>query len=126
MYGLFVTIEAIRQIRAAAGDDEGPREPGGWAACGVMENFEPYADLDLTLTAGNYGPDSKMQTAVAAYTPNIPWARFGEPDVVDFDGAGTSAATPQAPNRSRAHQNGNWKMPSGDSRSKNGLRRARI
>ena len=41
MYGLFVTIEAIRQIRAAAGDDEGPREPGGWAACCVMENFEP-------------------------------------------------------------------------------------
>ncbi|MDT8345469.1 MAG: acetyl-CoA acetyltransferase, partial [Thermohalobaculum sp.] len=30
MYGLFVTIEAIRQIRAAAGDDEGPRERGGW------------------------------------------------------------------------------------------------
>ena len=30
MYGLFVTIEAIRQIRASAGDDEGPREPGGW------------------------------------------------------------------------------------------------
>ncbi len=30
MYGLFVTIEAIRQIRAALGSDEGPREPGGW------------------------------------------------------------------------------------------------
>ncbi|MEO0821426.1 MAG: acetyl-CoA acetyltransferase [Pseudomonadota bacterium] len=30
MYGLFVTIEAIRQIRTAAGNDEGPREPGGW------------------------------------------------------------------------------------------------
>ena len=30
MYGLFVTIEAIRQIRRAAGDDEGPRDPGGW------------------------------------------------------------------------------------------------
>jgi Acetyl-CoA acetyltransferase len=29
MYGLFVTIEAIRQIRAAAGDDEGTREQGG-------------------------------------------------------------------------------------------------
>ena len=36
-----------------------------------------------------------MATAIAAYTPNVPWARFGEPDVVDFDGAGTSAATPQ-------------------------------
>jgi hypothetical protein len=28
--GLFLTIEAIRQIRAAAGDDDGTREPGGW------------------------------------------------------------------------------------------------
>ena len=32
---------------------------------------------------------------MAAYTPNVPWARFGCPDVVDLDGAGTSAATPQ-------------------------------
>ena len=30
LYGLFVMIEAVRQIRASAGDDEGPREPGGW------------------------------------------------------------------------------------------------
>jgi acetyl-CoA acetyltransferase len=30
MYGLFVTIEAIRQIRAAAGDDEGARGADGW------------------------------------------------------------------------------------------------
>ena len=45
--------------------------------------------------AGNYGPAAKMRTAIAAYTPNVPWARFGEPDVVDFDGNGTSAATPQ-------------------------------
>ena len=29
------------------------------------------------------------------YTPNVPWARFGEPTVVDFDGNGTSSATPQ-------------------------------
>ena len=45
--------------------------------------------------AGNYGPESKMRTAIAAYTPNVPWARFGEPAIVDFDGNGTSAATPQ-------------------------------
>jgi len=36
-----------------------------------------------------------MVAAIAAYTPNVPWARFGEPDMIDFDGAGTSAATPQ-------------------------------
>jgi hypothetical protein len=65
------------------------------AACGVMANQDPYADLKLTLMAGDYGPDDKMTTAVATYTPNIPWARYGEPEVVDFDGCGTSAATPQ-------------------------------
>jgi hypothetical protein len=65
------------------------------AACGVMANGRPYADLDLRLMAGNYGPDIKMATAIAACTPNVPWARLGCSNVVDFDGAGTSAATPQ-------------------------------
>jgi Subtilase family len=65
------------------------------AACGVMAQGRPYADLPLQAMAGNYGPDSKMRTAIAAYTPNVPWARFGEEKVVDFDGNGTSAATPQ-------------------------------
>ena len=36
-----------------------------------------------------------MATAMAAYTPNIPWLRLGCPDVVDMDGSGTSSATPQ-------------------------------
>jgi subtilisin family serine protease len=65
------------------------------AACGVMANGAPYANLPLKRMAGNYGPDAKMRTAIAAYTPNVPWARFGEPAVVDFDGNGTSSATPQ-------------------------------
>jgi hypothetical protein len=65
------------------------------AACGVMENATPYADLDITEMAGNYGPPSKMDTAVSAYTPNIPWARIGCPGILDLDGRGTSAATPQ-------------------------------
>lgn len=65
------------------------------AACGVMADQTPYADLSLNLMAGNYGPTGKMQTAIAAYTPNTPWARFGAPKIVDFDGNGTSAATPQ-------------------------------
>lgn len=65
------------------------------AACGVMADQAPYADLNPVLMAGNYGPASKMKTAVAAFTPNTPWARFGAPDIVDFDGNGTSAATPQ-------------------------------
>jgi Subtilase family len=65
------------------------------AVCGVMADQTPYADLPLNLMAGNYGPTNKMQTAIAAYTPNTPWARFGRPKIVDFDGNGTSAATPQ-------------------------------
>ena len=65
------------------------------AACGVMANGKPYADLALRLMAGNYGPLDKMATAIAAPTPNVPWARLGCSDMVDFDGAGTSAATPQ-------------------------------
>ncbi len=65
------------------------------AACGVMADGRPYADLKPTQMAGDYGPELKMATAIATYTPNVPWARFGEPSVVDFDGTGTSAATPQ-------------------------------
>jgi subtilisin family serine protease len=65
------------------------------AACGVMANGSPYANLPPKRMAGNYGPKSKMLTAIAAYTPNVPWARFGEPTVADFDGNGTSAVTPQ-------------------------------
>ena len=65
------------------------------AACGVMADGKPYADLDPTLMAGNYGPASKMKTAISAYTPNTPWARLGTGRIVDHDGAGTSAATPQ-------------------------------
>lgn len=65
------------------------------AACGIMADLQPYADLGDGRMAGNYGPDRKMATAMAAFTPNVPWARIGCPEVVDLDGAGTSAATPQ-------------------------------
>ncbi|HWW77915.1 MAG TPA: S8 family serine peptidase, partial [Pyrinomonadaceae bacterium] len=65
------------------------------AACGVMADGTPYADLSFRIMAGNYGPASKMETALAAYTPNTPWARLGCSRTVDHDGRGTSAATPQ-------------------------------
>ena len=65
------------------------------AACGVMANGRPYADLAINIMAGNYGPDSKMDTAISAYTPNTPWARLGCAQTVDHNGQGTSAATPQ-------------------------------
>ncbi|ACK86387.1 peptidase S8 and S53 subtilisin kexin sedolisin (plasmid) [Methylorubrum extorquens CM4] len=65
------------------------------AACGVMADHSAYADLGLDRMAGNYGPTGKMRTAMAAFTPNTPWARLGCPRIIDQNGAGTSSATPQ-------------------------------
>ena len=65
------------------------------AACGVMADGRPYADLNIRIMAGNYGPEKKMKSALAAYTPNTPWARMGCSQLVDRDGRGTSSATPQ-------------------------------
>jgi hypothetical protein len=59
-----------------------------------MADGRPYAYLPLRIMAGNYGPESKMRTALAAYTPNTPWARMGCSQLVDRNGAGTSSATP--------------------------------
>lgn len=65
------------------------------AACGVMANGEPYYGLPPLVIEGNWGPDSCMSAALSAYAPNIPWARYGCPAIVDLDGAGTSSSTPQ-------------------------------
>jgi hypothetical protein len=65
------------------------------AACGIMADRRPYYGMPMRIMQGNYGPPSRMGTAVAAFTPNVPWLRIGCPDVVDLDGAGTSSATPQ-------------------------------
>lgn len=51
---------------------------------------------------GNWGPADWMKNAIAAFSPNVPWPHqpkkgSKEPeDLVDFDGQGTSASTPQA------------------------------
>ena len=39
------------------------------AACGVMADEKPYADLPRRLSRGDYGPASKMDTAIAAFIP---------------------------------------------------------
>lgn len=65
------------------------------AACGVMADGRAYSGLSLGTMQGNYGPASKMATALGAYTPNVPWAEIDCAKVVDMDGNGTSAATPQ-------------------------------
>lgn len=80
------------------------------AATGVCYNQYPYvahANPDFGVTKasggefmqGNYWPKSAMKTAIAAYTPNIPWASFLDKDktqpVFLKGGGGTSSATPQ-------------------------------
>ncbi|HEX8252785.1 MAG TPA: S8 family serine peptidase [Thermoanaerobaculia bacterium] len=70
------------------------RYPRVIAVVGVMADGRPYKDLDGALE-GSFGPRGAMEKALAAYTPNIPWARFGCKDVVRLNGEGTSSATPQ-------------------------------
>ncbi|HYU16320.1 MAG TPA: S8 family serine peptidase, partial [Candidatus Acidoferrum sp.] len=65
------------------------------AACGVMADRRPYFGLPRGKMQGCWGPPSKMRTALAAFTPNMPWAERGASRIVDMNGAGTSSATPQ-------------------------------
>lgn len=75
------------------------------AATGAAYNHEPYylpvnsyqgSDSDGDFMQGNHGPAAAMKTAVAAYTPNLPWADFdNSPAPFRRAGGGTSSATPQ-------------------------------
>jgi hypothetical protein len=71
------------------------------AATGATYNHQPY-DGDFLLKArinftdymqGCWGPPSRMKKALAAYTPNTPWASKG--NIFARSGGGTSSATPQ-------------------------------
>src|SRR3954452_25017443 len=76
-----------RGVCAAAGNHTGAlppkvvvypaRYPRVIAVTGVMANLNPYAELTGKALVGSFGPDSVMKDAIAAFTPNIPWARFG-------------------------------------------------
>jgi hypothetical protein len=98
--------EAGVAIFAAAGNRFGPSPPLSTvyparfnrvvAVCGVTADGTPYYKPGLHRhMQGCFGPPAKMETALAAYTPNAPWALMGCGGVVGF-GGGTSAATPQA------------------------------
>ncbi|WP_299547427.1 S8 family serine peptidase [Seonamhaeicola sp.] len=80
------------------------------AAAGVCYNNYPYVakanpQFGVSKTAGgeymqgNFNPKSAMRTAIAAYTPNVPWATFSDKEkkkpVILKNGGGTSSATPQ-------------------------------
>jgi hypothetical protein len=72
------------------------------AATGAMYDHKPY-DVDFlqqgrfNITTkymqGSWGPPSRMRKALAAYTPNIPWASTHHAFL--RSGGGTSSATPQ-------------------------------
>lgn len=75
------------------------------AATGACYNAEPY-DLDANnwfrsrmeggeFMQGNWGPESAMKTAIAAYTPNVAWASLSRNYRFHRSGGGTSSATPQ-------------------------------
>jgi len=80
------------------------------AATGVAYNNYPYVakanpEFGKSKAAGgeymqgNYYPKSAMRTAIAAYTPNVPWSVFKDKEKKDpiilKNGGGTSSATPQ-------------------------------
>lgn len=84
--------------------------PARWdrviAATGVTSNHMPYVfKAQITHKSeggesmqGNYGPKKTMKSAIAAYTPNTPWATMNESKkgiYYRLDGGGTSSATPQ-------------------------------
>jgi hypothetical protein len=64
------------------------------AACGVTYDFKPYASKKIGEMQGCYGPPHNMKKALAAFTPNTPWAK-ADSGKISYNGAGTSSATPQ-------------------------------
>jgi hypothetical protein len=64
------------------------------AACGVTYDYAPYFIKKLGEMQGNWGPQKNMKKAMAAFTPNTPWAMMNR-KTISFSGAGTSSATPQ-------------------------------
>ncbi|AMR30518.1 hypothetical protein A0256_03315 [Mucilaginibacter sp. PAMC 26640] len=75
------------------------RFPRVTAACGVTYDYSPYYKpfgvSTLKVMEGNFGPRAAMGKAMAAFTPNVPWAEWHQEATVRINGAGTSSATPQ-------------------------------
>ncbi len=98
--------EAGLVMFAAAGNRFGPSPPFMTVyparfnrvvgVCGVTADGSPYFRPGIHRhMQGCFGPPAKMRTAIAACTPNMPWAVLGCEAAVGF-GGGTSSATPQA------------------------------
>ncbi|WP_374951548.1 S8 family serine peptidase [Mucilaginibacter sp.] len=69
------------------------------ATCGVTFDYSPYykpvSPAYTGTMQGNFGPRKAMNKAIAAFTPNVPWALYHTESQVSINGAGTSSATPQ-------------------------------
>lgn len=90
------------------------------AACGVTQELKPYKKRGVEKffeMQGNFGPRKLMKTAIAAFTPNLPWAVAGTKNVVKLSGAGTSSATPQIAMAAALYRLKHWddleKLPEG-------------
>jgi hypothetical protein len=65
-------------------------------ALGATYAKRPYIADKPTVMQGCWGPDSVMEKAIAAYTPNVAWMKYDDlPSGFDMNGGGTSASTPQ-------------------------------
>jgi subtilisin family serine protease len=61
--------------------------------CGATFDRTPYVTSDFAQMQGCWGPETVMEKAVSAYTPNIAWMQMG--GGYTMGGSGTSASTPQ-------------------------------
>lgn len=62
--------------------------------CGATFDKTPYITSDFAQMQGCWGPDTVMDKAVSAYTPNVAWMDM-QTGGYSMAGAGTSASTPQ-------------------------------
>jgi hypothetical protein len=64
-------------------------------ATGVTYDQKPYVTTVPFAMQGCWGPDSVMEKAIGAFTPNVPWMQRGTVNGWGMNGSGTSASTPQ-------------------------------
>jgi subtilisin family serine protease len=65
-------------------------------AVGATYLKEPYITNKPGVIQGCWGPDTVMEKAIAAYTPNVAWMVFDSiPCGFEMSGGGTSSSTPQ-------------------------------
>jgi len=128
--------ESGMAIFAAAGNRKGWSPPAKMVyparfkrvvgVAGFTANKDPYLrkGVGLDVMQGSFGPLSAMQYAMAAYTPNAPWAKINCPDLVNPNGAGTSSATPQCAAAATLWLQKNFDRLAGDWRDVEALRHA--